>query len=61
MSSSALLASTSSSNYDGAFYRINQGTSMSSPAVAGGVALLLQANKQLTAKEVCLLLGWQER
>ena len=37
---------------DGKYYSQMTGTSMSSPAVAGSVALLLQANKQLTAKEV---------
>lgn len=37
---------------DGKYYSQMTGTSMSSPAVAGATALLLQANKQLTAKDV---------
>lgn len=37
---------------DGKYYSQMTGTSMSSPAVAGAVALLLQANKNLTAKDV---------
>ncbi|MGV0923271.1 S8 family peptidase [Empedobacter tilapiae] len=37
---------------DGKYYSQMTGTSMSSPAVAGGVALLLQANNKLTSKEV---------
>lgn len=52
MSSDAMLAATSSDNIDGTYYRKNQGTSMSSPGVAGAIALLLQANPNLTAAEV---------
>lgn len=52
LSSDSGLASTSSSNVDGTYYRINQGTSMSAPGVAGATALLLQANPNLTASQV---------
>ena len=52
LSSDSGLASASSSNVDGTYYRINQGTSMSAPGVAGATALLLQANPNLTASQV---------
>jgi len=41
-----------SDNIDGTYYMKNQGTSMSSPGVAGAAALLLQANPALTAAQV---------
>ncbi len=61
MSSDAMLAASSSDNIDGVFYRKMQGTSMSSPGVAGAVALLLQANPNLTAAEVKLKLTTNAR
>lgn len=57
-SAGTFIISTKSKDYrnatviDGKYYTPLTGTSMSSPTVAGGVALLLQANKQLTAKDV---------
>jgi minor extracellular serine protease Vpr len=54
--SAGSLAATSTDNIDGVYYRKNQGTSMSSPAVAGAVALLLQAKPDLTFAQVKTLL-----
>ncbi|MBK1898005.1 S8/S53 family peptidase [Chryseobacterium paridis] len=51
-SRSSSSGASASNNIDGTYYVKNQGTSMSSPGVAGAVALLLQANPALTASEV---------
>lgn len=61
MSGDAMLASTSTDNVDGTYYKKNQGTSMSSPGVAGAIALLLQANPNLTAADVKLRLTGNAR
>lgn len=61
MSGDALLAPTSTDNVDGTYYKKNQGTSMSSPGVAGAIALLLQANPNLTAAEVKIRLTGNAR
>lgn len=52
LSSNAGVSSSASNTVDGKYYLVNQGTSMSSPGVAGAIALLLQQNPNLTASEV---------
>ncbi|WP_162989953.1 S8/S53 family peptidase [Chryseobacterium sp. 6424] len=52
LSSDSGLAASNTSNVDGTYYRINQGTSMSAPGVAGATALLLQANPNLTISQI---------
>ena len=54
---------TSSVDFDGATYDFAKlsGTSMSSPAAAGVVALMLEANPELTPGDVRTILEWTAR